>query len=181
MAAGKQQKTATVEVPNWTKATDAGSTTEHQDILWQLVWDITSINAQLDALCRFKAKALDISGRQWTILMALTHLDDGDGVPAKIVSELLHVDPSFVTSQSKLLEKRGFVRRKPSTTDRRVVQMSLTDRTYKHLANAASQQAAMNQIIFSNFDPRDFAEFTSKLTALKLRLEKARLRLALDV
>jgi DNA-binding MarR family transcriptional regulator len=140
---------------------------------------MTSINVQLDALCRFRGKALDISGPQWTILMALAHLDEGDGVPVNAVSKLLHVDPSFVTTQSKLLEKRGFVRRKPSTTDGRVVQMSLTDRTYKHLASAASQQAAINQFIFSNFDTREFAEFTSKLTALKSRLEKARLRLTI--
>jgi DNA-binding MarR family transcriptional regulator len=168
-----------MQVPNWTKATDAGCTTEHQDILWQLTWEMTSINVQLDALCRFRGKALDISGPQWTILMALAHLDEGDGVPVNAVSKLLHVDPSFVTTQSKLLEKRGFVRRKPSTTDGRVVQMSLTDRTYKHLASAASQQAAINQFIFSNFDTREFAEFTSKLTALKSRLEKARLRLTI--
>ncbi|WP_430649569.1 MarR family transcriptional regulator [Bradyrhizobium murdochi] len=36
---------------------------------------------------------------------------------------------SFVTTQSKLLEKKGFLRRKPSTSDARVVQMSLTDKT----------------------------------------------------
>lgn len=165
---------------NWAKSTDAGCTAEHQDIFRQFIWEITSINAHLDALCRFSAKALDISGPQWTILMALTHLDDGDGVPVNVVSKLLHVDPSFVTTQSKLLEKRGLVRRKPSTTDARVVQMSLTDRACKHLASAASQQTAMNQFIFSNFDTREFAEFASRLTALKLRLEKARLRLALD-
>lgn len=167
-------------MPNRTKATYAGCATEHQDVFWRFIWEITSINVHVDALCQLRAKALNISGPQWMIVMALTHLDDGDGVPVNVVSKLLHVDPSFVTTQSKLLEKRGFVRRKPSTADARVVQMSLTDKTYKHLASAASQQDAMNQFIFGNFDTREFAEFTSKLSALKIRLEKARLRLALD-
>lgn len=180
MAPRRRAKTAT-KVRNWAKTTDAGCTTEHRDIFWQFIWEITSITAHLDALCRFRAKALDISGPQWTILMALSHLDDGDGVPVNVVSKLLHVDPSFVTTQSKLLEKRGLVRRKPSITDARVVQMSLTDGACKHLASAAPQQAAMNQFIFSNFDTREFAKFTSKLAALKFGLEKVRLKLALDV
>ena len=49
-------------------------------------------------------------------------------------------DTTFVTTQSKMLEKKGFMRRKTSGDDARVVQMSLTDKTYKHIAGLASQQ-----------------------------------------
>ncbi len=83
---------------------------------------------------RATAKTLGISGPQWMILMALSDMDKGDGVPVNVVSKKLHVDSSFVTTQSKLLEKKGFLRRKTSTEDARIVQMSLTDKTYKHLA-----------------------------------------------
>ena len=48
-------------------------------------------------------------------------LDTGNGVPVKDVSAMLHVDPSFVTTQSKMLEKNGFMRRVPSRQDARVV------------------------------------------------------------
>jgi DNA-binding MarR family transcriptional regulator len=94
---------------------------------------------------------------------------------------MLHVDPSFVTTQSKLLEKKGFMRRRTSQDDARVVQMSLTDKTYKHIASLAPQQEALNDFIFAEFSDRELTEFTGKLTSLKNRLEKASLKVAMDI
>ena len=145
------------------------------------MWEIASINVHLEELRQFWAKVLGISGPQWMILMALSDLDRDDGVAVNVVSKLLHVDPSFVTTQSKLLEKKGFLRRKTSSSDARVVQMSLTDKTRKHLAGLAERQEALNEFIFEEFDHRELADFTGKLAALKTRLEKARLKIALDI
>jgi MarR family transcriptional regulator, organic hydroperoxide resistance regulator len=86
---------------------------------------------------------------------------------------MLHVDPSFVTTQSKLLEKKGFLRRKASDDDARVVEMSLTDKAYKHIAGLASQQAELSKFIFAEFSKRELVDFTARLAALKNRLEKA--------
>ena len=58
--------------------------------------------------------------------------------------------------------------------------MSLTDKTYKHLAALASQQEALNEFIFAEFDASQIAELTNTLGALKKRLEKARLKVAVD-
>lgn len=153
---------------------------KNQEVVRRFIWEIASISVHLEELRQFWARALGISGPQWMILMALADLDKADGVPVNVVSKMLHVDPSFVTTQSKLLEKKGFLRRRPSATDARVVQMSLTDRTYKHLASLAAQQEALDEFIFEEFDDRALTEFTDRLTALKNRLEKARLKIALD-
>ena len=110
---------------------------KNQDLVRRFSWEIASINVHLQELRYFWAKTLGISGPQWMILMALADLDKGDGVPVKVVSKMLHVDPSFVTTQSKLLEKKGFMRRKTSEDDARVVEMSLTDKSYKHIASLA--------------------------------------------
>src|SRR5258708_19746319 len=109
------------------------------------------------------------------ILMALADLDRGEGVPVKVVSKMLHVDPSFVTTQSKMLEEKGFMRRKTSPDDARVVQMSLTDKTYKHIASLASQQEALNDFIVAEFSDRELTEFTGNLTPLHNPLQKATL------
>lgn len=146
----------------------------------RFTWEIASISVYLEELRQFWARTLGISGPQWMIVMALSDLDEGNGVPVNVVSKMLHVDPSFVTTQSKLLEKKGFLRRKPSATDARVVQMSLTDKTCKHLAGLAAQQEAIHQFIFEEFNDRELTEFTAKLTTLKNRLEKARLKVALE-
>ena len=116
-----------------------------------------------------------------SVLYLFAEIDQDDGVPVNVVSKKLHVDPSFVTTQSKLLEKKGFIRRKPSTEDARIVQMSLTDKTYKHLASLAAQQEALNEFIFAEFGDRELGELTNKLAALQKRLEKACMKVALDI
>jgi DNA-binding MarR family transcriptional regulator len=156
------------------------SAKKDQDVIRRFSWEIASIGAHLEELRHFWAKTLGISGPQWMIIVALADHDKGDGVAVNVVSKLLHVDPSFVTTQSKLLEKKGFVRRKTSDEDARIVKMSLTDKTSKHLANLASQQEALNEFIFVEFGDRELADLTDKLAALKRRLEKACLKVVVD-
>ncbi len=62
---------------------------KNQDTIRRFTWEIASINVHLQELRYFWAKALGISGPQWMILMALADLDQGDGVPVKVVSKML--------------------------------------------------------------------------------------------
>jgi DNA-binding MarR family transcriptional regulator len=154
--------------------------TKNHELVREFAWAITSINVHFQEIRQFWAKALGISGPQWMILMAVADLDKGDGVSVKAVSKMLYVDPSFVTTQSKMLEKRGLVRRRTSPDDARVVQMSLTDKASRLIASLASQQEDLNEFIFAEFGSREFGDLTKKLVQLKARLEKASLKVAVD-
>jgi DNA-binding MarR family transcriptional regulator len=59
--------------------------------------------------------------------------------------------------------------------------MSLTDKSYKHIASLAAQQEELNKFIFAEFNDRELSEFTDKLTALKARLEKASLKVSMGI
>ena len=157
------------------------SAKKNQDVIRRFAWEIASISVHLEEIRHFWAKTLGISGPQWMMVVALADLDQGEGVPVNAVSKMLHVDPSFVTTQSKLLEKKGFIRRKSSAEDARIVKMSLTDKTYKHIAALASQQEELNNFIFAEFSDRELIEFTGKLATLKNRLEKACLKVAIGI
>jgi MarR family transcriptional regulator, organic hydroperoxide resistance regulator len=159
----------------------AESANKNRDVARRFTWEIASISVHLEELRYFWAKALGISGPQWMILMAVAELDQGEGIPVNAVSKMLHVDSSFVTTQSKLLEKKGFMRRKPAPEDARVVRMSLTDKTYKQLANLETQQDAINDFIFEQFDENELAAFTDRLAALKTRIEKACMKVTLGI
>jgi MarR family transcriptional regulator, organic hydroperoxide resistance regulator len=161
------------------RGTDGGG--QNQDIVRRFLWDIASINIHLDEIRRFWARTLGISGPQWMILMAMADLDRGEGVPVKEVSTMLHVDPSFVTTQSKILEKNGFMRRITSSQDARVVLMSLSDKACKQIANLSSREDMLNKFIFADFDDRSLADIADQIEALKRRLEKASLKLAADI
>lgn len=153
----------------------------NREFIRQLAWDIASINVHLEEIRSFWAKTLGITGPQWLILMALAELDQGQGVAVKVVSARLHVDPSFITTQSKILEKKGFMRRRPSAEDGRVVQMSLTDKTYKQIESLSSRRDAVIEFVFSPFDERELKSITDKLATLKNRLEKASQMVAIDI
>src|ERR1700751_5759900 len=157
-----------------------GAASKNQDVVRRFTWVIASINVHLEELRYFWAKTLGIRGPQWMILMALMDLDQDSGVPVNAVSKKLHVDSSFVTTQSKLLEKKGFLRRKASAEDARIVQISLTDKTYKNLAGLAAQQEALNEFIFAELNDRQIDELVDTLTMLQNRLEKARLKVVAD-
>lgn len=153
---------------------------KNQETIRRFAWVINSVGVHLEELRYFWAKALGISGPQWMILMALADLDDKDGVPVNVVSKKLHVDPSFVTTQSKMLEKKGFLRRKPSTEDARIVLMSLTDKTYKQMAGLAAQQDALNEFVFAELSNKQLDELIDTLSGLRNRLEKGRLKVIAD-
>lgn len=153
---------------------------KNQDVVRRFTWVVASIKVHLDELRDFWAEALSISGPQWMILMALVDLDKEDGVPVNVVSNKLHVDPSFITTQSKLLEKKGLLRRKPSAEDAQIVKMSLTDRSYKHLAGLASQQETLNDFIYAELNEKQLNELTDTLNRLNKRLEKATLKVVVD-
>ena len=157
-----------------------GPAHKNQDIVRRFTLEIASINVHFQEFRHFWAKALGVSGPHWMILMALADLDHGEGVPVNVVSEMLHVDPAFVTTQSKMLEKKGFMRRTSVKYDR-IMHMSLTDKTYKHLANLAAQQDALNTIIFAEFNDRELTDFTGKLASLNNRLEEASLKVTMDI
>ncbi|RYX93362.1 MAG: MarR family transcriptional regulator [Bradyrhizobiaceae bacterium] len=139
---------------------------KNREIVRQFLWDIAAINIHLDEIRHFWAKELGISGPQWMILMAVSDLDGGNGVPVKDVSAMLHVDPSFVTTQSKMLEKNGFVRRVPSRQDARVVLMSLSDKASKKIAKLGSRRDSLSDFVLSDFDNK--ALIQSKINSLAM-------------
>lgn len=153
---------------------------ENLDIIKRFTLEISSINSHLERVRQIWGKALGVSGPQWMILIAVSDLDKDGGVPINVVSKLLHVDPSFVTTQSKLLEQKELLHRTPSLDDARVVRLSLTDKTRKHLAGLAEQHTAFRKTVFEEFSEKELAEFTTKIAMLNNRLEKACAKVALD-
>ena len=152
-----------------------------QDVFRKFLWEITSINVHLDQIRDFWAQNLGVTGPQWMILMAVSDLDQGRGVPVKDVSAALRVDPSFVTTQSKMLEKMSLLKRTSSREDARVVLMSLSEKARKHAADLSAKQELFSKFIFSEFNEATVKDILGKLSLLENRLEKAALKLSADL
>jgi DNA-binding MarR family transcriptional regulator len=131
----------------------------------------------LEEIRHFRAKSMGISGPQFAILMTIMNLDEGDGVSVRHVAKAIHVDSSFITTQSKLMEKKALIRRKLDAADARVVKLSLSDKAYKAIAGLAAEEQSLNDFIFAEFSNEALADLVQQLAVLKLRLEKACLKI----
>jgi DNA-binding MarR family transcriptional regulator len=151
------------------------------EILQQFIWDIVSISSSLEDIRRIWADTLGVSGPQWLILMAINELDRGAGVSLRDVTAKLHVDPSFIATQSRMLEKSGFVRRVASSDDARILLMTLTEKTSDGIKSLSALQETLNSFIFSDLDGQMLNETFRTLSFLKAKLEKAKLRLASEI
>ena len=148
----------------------------------RLEWEITSTSVRLEELRDFWAQAIKVTGPQWMIMMVLANPDDRSaGLSVGAVSRALRVDQSFVGTQSRLLEKKGFVRRESSPEDARVVNLSLTDRARKQMASLAARRSELSEFIYADLDLRELAELTKTISSIKTRLEKAILKASADL
>ncbi|MBR0965577.1 MarR family transcriptional regulator [Bradyrhizobium diazoefficiens] len=153
----------------------------YSEAIDRLTWEITAIHAHLEEIQRVWARVLGISRSQWMILMAISDLDDGSGVPVKTVAKILHVDGSFATTQSNLLEKIKLVRRRPCRMDGRVVRLFLSDRALKLPARESERNQAVTDSVFTDFEEAELNKLIAQLTLLERRLKTAKLRVTLEL
>ena len=149
----------------------------YSEAIDRLTWEITAaIHAHLEEIQRVWARVLGISRSQWMILMAISDLDDGSGVPVKTVAKILHVDGSFVTTQSNLLEKIKLVRRRPCRMDGRVVRLFLSDRALKLLARESERNQAVTDSVFTDFEEGELNKLVTQLTLLERRAREGKVK-----
>jgi DNA-binding MarR family transcriptional regulator len=180
MSARRTRQTMALPQPSSGAATNQRSATRSEsndEIVGDFIWDIASLNTHLEDIRRAWARLLGISGPQWLILMAVDASNSDDGISVGDVSEKLHVQPTFVTAQSKILESSGYLRRKGSVTDGRIVLMSLTDKARREIAKLSSQRKALNEFIFADLSIRSLRDINEKLALVRNRAKMAASRL----
>lgn len=140
-------------------------------------WEIIAISAHIEEISFGWAKMMGVNVHQWMILMAIQDLDDGPGVSVGGVSAKLHTDPSIVTTQSKGLEKGGFIRRAPSEEDARVVLMTLTTKAKDDIARIKGRRDESKQSIFAELDDTALGELHITLLELSKRFAREEKRI----
>jgi DNA-binding MarR family transcriptional regulator len=139
----------------------------------QIIWDLVSISNHLEDMRRCWAKLFGISGPQWLILMAINDLDQGSGASVGEVSAKIHAVSTFVTKQTKLLEKQGLLNRVASAWDARVVLMSLSDQAREQINTMSERWDGLHDFMFSDFDASTWRDIKYKLELLKKRAKIA--------
>jgi DNA-binding MarR family transcriptional regulator len=162
------------------KPDTTGAGNQKDRLLREIAWNMAAINACLEDIRQIWADALGVSGPQWLILMAIEELDADQGVSVGEVSTKIQVHPSFVTTQTKELELAGYLSRKTSPIDARIILMSLTDKAQKGISRLFARRSNLSASIFADLNDRTLREFTESLALIRRRIEKAALQLELD-
>jgi MarR family transcriptional regulator, organic hydroperoxide resistance regulator len=178
LAPKTKAKTVSPEgIENWLRPP---SGERDDEVVREFLWDVMSIGAFLEDIRRIWANALGVSGPQWLILMAINDLDVGNGVSVSRVAEKLHVRGTFVTAQTKDLERSGLLIRETSDEDARIVLMSLTQEARSKIARLSARRKMLNDLIFADINDRSLRDVTDKLTQIRNRVEKAALHLDIE-
>lgn len=141
---------------------------------------VRSLSASLADVQALWAGKLQLSVPQWSILVVLSDVDNGLGMPVKSIAELLRVERPFVTAQCKTLSDEGLLQKRKSRTDKRVVYVSLSPKGRKHLDQLAETRAAVDDAIKRAFGEVGTSRAIELLQDLDNCLLRCHLRLQLE-
>jgi DNA-binding MarR family transcriptional regulator len=132
----------------------------------QLLADFLTVATQLEAVRGHLGGRVGLTGPQYSILMAVAHLQGGRGVSVGQVAERLHVSSAFVTAETGKLARRGLVRKRPNPDDGRGVLLSLAPHGRACVAELAPEVRQVNDLFFGALDGARFEALAAMMAAM---------------
>jgi MarR family transcriptional regulator, organic hydroperoxide resistance regulator len=132
----------------------------------ELVHRLLAVAARLETVRSGFAAYIGLSGIQYTVLISIAHLGEGQGAGVKEVAEHLALSGSFVTITGGQLTRIGLVEKRVDARDRRRVRLTVTPRGRALLARLAPVQREVNDVLFEPLDRRGLAAITRSMAAL---------------
>ena len=132
----------------------------------QLVYDLFTIAARMDAAREHLARLIDISGPQYSVLVAVAQFQGKAGVSVGRLAKVLQVTSAFVATETGRLAALGLLQKRSNPEDRRGVLINLTRNGRQQIAKLSPEIRAINDLFFRQLDRRSFSALASAATAL---------------
>lgn len=139
----------------------------------QLVHDLLALSARHEKIRANHAKVIGLRGAQYTMLIAIAHLDEGEGVLTREVADHLSVTPTFITMETSKLSKAGLIEKTRSDKDERTVLLRVSDAGYALLDRLAPIQRRINDQEFASLTAAEFQELHRLVRLLIANSEQA--------
>jgi DNA-binding MarR family transcriptional regulator len=144
------------------------------DAFRQLVQDMLSMSARLQAIRDMFGSIAGITGPQYSMLIAIAHMTKRDiSVTVGGLGEHLHVSGTFITAESKKLEQAGLLAKNANPADRRSIVLTLTDRGNALIDSVRAIVRAGNDEIFRGVSADDFRVLRRVMAGLVPALDDA--------
>lgn len=126
----------------------------------QFVHGMLALTARIEAVRAGFANWIGLTGIQYTILIAIGHLET-ESVSITMVANHLHLSGAFVTAEVGKLLRLGLVEKRRDLEDRRRVCLSVTRKGCDRLAHLAPIQVQVNDVLFQGLDVTHFRQLKS--------------------
>jgi DNA-binding MarR family transcriptional regulator len=138
-----------------------------------LVHDLLTISARMELVRGHLGARMGVSGPQYSLLVAIAHLQGANGASVTAVAKALHVSSAFVASETGRLAQRGLVRKRTNPHDRRGVLVSVAPAGRIAIGRIGTEIRAINDLFFGSLDGKTFVALSTAVGALVVSSRKA--------
>lgn len=131
-----------------------------------LVYDLLTISARMNAVREHLARLMNLSGPQYSLLMAIGQFQSHGFAGVGSLARLLHVSSAFVATETGKLVQAGLIKKRPNPRDRRAVLLELTAAGRERIESSSAEIQAVNDAFFGSLDRASFAAIAKAAAVL---------------
>ena len=122
-----------------------------------LVCDLFTISARMEMVREHLGAPMGITGPQYSLMVAVAHLQGQAGISVGALAQSLHVSSAFIATETGKLVRRGFLLKRTNPLDRRGVLLSIAPAGRLELDRVSAEIRAINDLFFGALDAKAFA------------------------
>ena len=131
-----------------------------------LVADLFTISTRMETVREHLGRRMGISGPQYSIVVAVAHLQGRNGIGVGALAQALHVSSAFIATEAGKLARRRLLLKRTNPLDRRGVLLSVAPAGRLAVDRVSSEIRAVNDLFFGALDAVSFAALSAAAGAL---------------
>lgn len=139
----------------------------------KFIYELLIVSSRMEAVRDRIGNLLGLSGFQYHVLSVISELEKNGPVSVGSVAQVLQARTTYVTMETKKLEKIGLVAKRPNPTDGRSVLLNVTRSGANALSSITPQQCSINDLLFDGLSARDFKKFGRLISSMVVNTDNA--------
>src|SRR4051794_7668417 len=122
-----------------------------------LVADLFTISMRMEMVREHLGRRMGISGPQYSIVVAVAHLQGRSGISVGALAQALHVSSAFIATEAGKLARRRLLLKRTNPLDRRGVLLSVAPAGRLAVDRVSAEIRTINDLFFGALDAASFA------------------------
>ena len=131
-----------------------------------LVADLFTISMRMEMVREHLGRRMGISGPQYSIVVAIAHLQGQNGISVGALAQALHVSSAFIATEAGKLARRKLLLKRTNPLDRRGVLLSVAPAGRLAVDRVSAEIRSINDLFFGALDAASFAGLSDAAAAL---------------